>query len=83
MAKNPRRSCHVADYTGGGLMIVPRTGDALQAQKPTKPQKEIHGRGFSEIFEAECKKLQKNNETITKGGINGKANIGLSGLYDL
>ena len=64
-------------------MIVPRTGDALQAQKPTKPQKEIHGRGFSEIFEAEYKKLQKNNETITKGGINGKANTGLSGLYDL
>ena len=34
-------------------MIVvgaPMPGDVLQAQKPIKPQKETHGKGFREIF---------------------------------
>ena len=30
---------------------TPITGDILQAQRPIKPQKEIHGKGFKEIFE--------------------------------
>lgn len=44
-------------------MIVigaPPTGDTLQAQKPLKPQKEIHGKGFKEIFQQKVMEVQNN-----------------------
>ena len=44
---------------------APMPGDVLQAQKGLKPQKEIHGKGFEEIFkEAIWREKQK---TIAEG----------------
>ena len=41
------------------MLVVgtPMPGDVLQAQKPLKPQKEIHGKGFGEILNRKIKEL--------------------------
>lgn len=47
-------------------MIVtgaPTTGDTLSAQKAIKPQKEVHGKGFKEIFN---RKMEELNEERTE-----------------
>ena len=53
-------------------MIVvgsPAAGDILQAQKPLPPQKEIHGKGFEEIFKDACERLAQSQEGDTKNGV--------------
>lgn len=54
-------------------MIVvgtPATGDTLQAQKPIRPPREIHGKGFKDVFNEACKRLENQaNSNMTKGGM--------------
>lgn len=37
----------------------PITGDVLNAQKPIKPQKEIHGKGFKELLDKEMRNIEE------------------------
>lgn len=38
---------------------TPITGDVLSAHKPVKPQKEIHGEGFKDIFKVAMDKERR------------------------
>ena len=47
------------------VLQTPMTGEMLQAHKPVKPQKEIHGEGFKDIFNRKMKEVQQWDGTAT------------------